>query len=109
MTGLASMLSNCPKAEKDRAELPDSLSSDLILTRELAPDNLLAAPELLVQLEQSLPELITSRLGSLLITATVTTGLTGQGVGASPWEGLYGETPGQEDETTSVPADHWAA
>jgi hypothetical protein len=31
MTGLVSMLSNCSKAEKDRAELPDSLSSDLIL------------------------------------------------------------------------------
>ena len=61
----------------------------------MAPDNtfpLLAAPALLVQLEQSLPEL--SRLCSLFITASVTTGLTGLGVN--------GETPGQEDETTSV-------
>jgi hypothetical protein len=34
MTGLASMLSNCPKTEKDREELPDSFS-DLILSEEL--------------------------------------------------------------------------
>ena len=33
MTGLASMLSNCPKPEKDREELPDS-SSVLILSEE---------------------------------------------------------------------------
>ena len=38
MTGLASMLSNYPKAEKDRAELPDSLSSDSILTEKWLRD-----------------------------------------------------------------------
>ena len=34
MTGLASILSNYPKAEKDWAKLPDSSSSDLMLTEE---------------------------------------------------------------------------
>ena len=64
MTGLASMLSNCLKAEKARAELPDSLSSDLILPEKWLLTTLI--PFLLLQ--HSLSTSILTRAATELVS-----------------------------------------
>ena len=63
MTGLASMLSNCPKAEKDRAERPDSLSSDLILTEKWLSLSRVSQNSAGVVVFLSLPVLLLASLG----------------------------------------------